>query len=261
MSDPDPAFRLDGKVALITGSTRGIGLATARRMGEAGARVVISSRRAEACAAVEAALRADGIEAVGVTCHLGDPDDRLRLADSALAAFKRLDVLVANAAAHPVFSPLQDLPDEAWDKIFETNLKGTWHLSRLLLPEVAERNDGSMVILSSTGSLTATPRSGGYSVSKAALNHLARQLAHEWGPRGVRVNAVAPGVTLTEMVRAAYPDDDARQTVIDRTPLRRIGTPEDVANLVLFLATDAARHITGQTLVIDGGASLTAAAR
>lgn len=261
MMQTDAVFRLDGKVALVTGSTRGIGLTTARRMGVVGARIVVTSRRPEACAAVAAELMSEGIEAVGITCRLGEPEEREKLAKAAMAAFGRLDILVANAAAHPVFSTLQDLPEEAWDKIFETNLKGTWHLSRLLLPEIAKQGGGAMIILSSTGSLTATPRSGGYSISKAALNHLARQLAQEWGPQGIRVNAIAPGVTLTEMVRAAYPDDAARQTVVDRTPLRRIGTSEDVANLALFLASDGALHLTGQTLVVDGGASLTAAVR
>lgn len=258
MSDPQTLLRLDGKVAVITGSTRGIGLATARMLGAAGASIVVSSRKPEACAAVRDELEGQGIKAVAIPCHVGSKDDRIRLAQEAVAAFGRVDILVPNAAVNPAFSTMQDLSEEAWDKVFEVNLKATWRLGQLLLPEIAKQGGGAMVLLSSIGSLVASPRSGAYSVAKAAINHLARQLAHEWGPRGIRVNAIAPGVTRTDMIRAALADEKAHEAAIQRTPLRRLGEPEDIAATVLFLVSEAGRHMTGQTLVVDGGSTLTA---
>ncbi|MGE5500358.1 MAG: SDR family NAD(P)-dependent oxidoreductase [Ignavibacteriales bacterium] len=257
--DPSSLLRLDGKVAVITGSTRGIGLATARLMGRAGARIVVSSRKADACEAVREQLAGEGIEAVAIPCHVGDGSERVALRDRTLEAFGRIDVMIPNAGVNPAFSTLQDLEDGAWDKIFEVNLRAAWHFGQLMLPEIARQGGGAMVLLSSIGSLVASPRSGAYSIAKAALNHLAVQLAYEWGPKNIRVNAIAPGVTRTDMIRAALADEAAMQATLKRTPLRRIGEPEDIAATALFLCAEAGRQITGQTIVVDGGATLTAA--
>lgn len=252
----DQLFRLDGKVAVVTGATRGIGLATARLLGAAGARLVISSRKEDACAQACAELRAAGIEVVAASGHVGRDEDRRRLIDAAISTYGRLDILIANAAVNPVFSSLEAMDPALWDKVLDTNLTSPWRLSQLALPLIAEQGGGAMVLLSSLASLVSMPGSGAYSVSKAAENHLMRQLAAEWGPRGVRVNAVAPGTTRTDMIRALAAVPGAMDATIAATPLRRIAEPVDIAATILFLVSDAARHITGQLLVADGGYSL-----
>lgn len=253
-----PMFRLDGKVAVITGATRGIGLATARLLGAAGARLAISSRKQDACAATCASLRAEGIEVVSAAGHVGHDEDRRRLIDTAMQTWGQLDIVVANAAVNPVFAPLEMLAPEMWDKIIDTNLTSPWRLSQLALPLIAQQGGGTMVMLSSLAGLVAAPGSGAYAVSKAGENHLARQLAAEWGPRGVRVNVVAPGTTRTDMIRALSAVPGALDATIAATPLRRIGEPENIAATILFLVSDAGRHLTGQVLVVDGGHSLAA---
>ena len=249
-------FRLDGKVALITGSTRGIGLAIARMMAGAGARIVISSRKPDACAATLAQFQRDGFAAIAQPAHIGKADDRQRLVEVALDTYGRIDVLVANAAVNPVFAPMQDVPLDVWHKVLETNLTAPWHLSQLVLPQMAHNGGGAMVMLSSVASLMALPQSGPYVISKAAGNHLTQQLAAEWGPRNIRVNAVVPGTTRTDMIRAIFADQQAVDAEIRKTALLRIGDAEDVAAAVLFLASPAARQITGQLLVVDGGQML-----
>ncbi|MDB5968403.1 MAG: dehydrogenase [Hydrocarboniphaga sp.] len=249
-------FRLDGKVAIVTGSTRGIGLASARLMAQAGAKLVISSRKAERCAAVCDEFRAQGFDAIAVVCHVARDEDRVQLVEQTLARWGRIDILVANAAINPSFDSLQDLPPAVWQKVLDTNLTAVWHLSRLVLPTMAAQGSGAMVMLSSTAGTLGVPNSGIYAVSKAAGNHLARQLAVEWGAQGVRINVVAPGTTRTDMIRSLMAVPGAEQQAIASTALRRLGEPDDVAAAVLFLASDAARHITGQILVVDGGQSL-----
>lgn len=252
-------FRLDGKVAIITGSSRGIGLATARLMARAGARVVISSRKAESCEQVCAQLQAEGLAAFAVPCHVGRDQDRRRLIEQTIQHWGRLDVLVANAAVNPSFEALQDLAPAVWDKILETNLTAPWRLAQLALPQIAAQGGGAMVLLSSIAGALAVPNSGAYAVSKAAENHLARQLAAEWGSRNLRVNVVAPGTTRTDMIRSLMAVAGAEERVIAQTALRRLAEPDDIAAAILFLASDAARHITGQVLVVDGGQTLGAA--
>jgi NAD(P)-dependent dehydrogenase (short-subunit alcohol dehydrogenase family) len=250
----DGAGALAGKVAIVTGSTRGIGRATAEAFAAAGAKVVISSRKADACAETAQALRAAGHEALSVPAHVGKAEDVARLVDQALAGFGRLDVVVCNAAVNPVFAPLQEITEETWAKVMETNLTSVWRLARAAFPHVAAQGGGAMVLLSSTASLVGTATQGPYAVSKAAENHLAKQLAVEWGPKNIRVNVIAPGVTRTDMIRNHDPAMIAR--TLERTPLRRLGDPADVAQVALFFASDASRHLTGQMLVCDGGAML-----
>ncbi|GGH62613.1 glucose 1-dehydrogenase [Frigidibacter albus] len=259
--DPAALFRLDGKVAVITGSTRGIGRATAEMMARLGASAVISSRKSEACDAVAAEFATAGLTALALPCHVAEAEGRARLIGGTLEAFGRIDILVTNAGINPTTTPLAQLSEESWDKVFAVNLKAAWQLSQLALPEIARQGGGAMVLLSSIASLTASPGSGPYAVAKAGVNHLARQLAEEWGPSGIRVNSVAPGVTLTDMIRAKVGTPEAQARAAARTALRRIGAPEDVAATILFLCSDAGRQITGQTIVVDGGATLTAGLR
>jgi dehydrogenase/reductase SDR family member 4 len=249
------AFRLDGKVAIVTGSTRGIGLATARLLGQHGARIAIASRKAEACEAVQGALEREGIQCFAIPTHVGIASDIERLVERTLSAFGRIDIVVANAAINPVSAPMEALPAASWDKIMETNVKNAWLLARAALPALLAQG-GSVVFVSSTASMMGLADQGAYAVSKAALNHLARQLAVEWGPKNVRVNVVVPGTTNTDMIRALAAGSDFIARTISTTPLRRIGEPADVAAAIAFLASEASRQITGQLIVVDGGQSI-----
>lgn len=256
MTNAERLFRLDGKVAVITGSTRGIGRATAEMMARMGARVTISSRKADACERVQAEFEQAGLESIAIPCHVGDAEGREHLVEATLKAFGRIDILVTNAGVNPTSQPLQTLTDETWDKVFDVNLKAAWQLSKLALPEIARQGGGAMVMLSSTASLGYAPGFGAYAVAKSGVNLLAQQLAGEWGPSGIRVNSVAPGVTKTDMIRASLGDPEKLAAAIEQTAIRRVGEPEDVAAAIHFLCCDAGRQITGQTLVVDGGANL-----
>lgn len=254
MTDP---FSLAGKVAVVTGSTRGIGQAAALRLARQGAAVVVSSRKAEAVAATVAAMAAEGLAVAGVAAHAAREDDIRRVVDTALERFGRLDIAVANAGINPSFDRLTDLPEESWNRILDTNVTGPLRLARHALPHIARGGGGAMVMVSSINAHMAMVRSGAYGVSKAALEHLARQLAVEWGPQGVRVNAVSPGTVRTDMIRALMERPGYLDGVCETTPLGRIGEPEDIAAVIAFLASPAARHMTGQVLVVDGGQTMT----
>jgi NAD(P)-dependent dehydrogenase (short-subunit alcohol dehydrogenase family) len=248
--------RFDGKVAIVTGSTRGIGLATAELMAEGGAMVVVTSRKAEACEAVAAMLREKGATAIGIPCHVARVEDRDTLVRRAFDTYGRIDIFVANAAVNPVAKSIQDTPDDAWSKIFETNLASAWGFSKAICPLMAQQGGGALVLVSSIAGQRAARNSSVYAVSKAALDHLAVQLATHWGPSNIRVNAVAPGVTTTDMIRTIMQAPDAQREGLARIPLGRFGEPRDVAEAIAFLASDAARQITGQLLSVDGGETI-----
>jgi NAD(P)-dependent dehydrogenase (short-subunit alcohol dehydrogenase family) len=207
---------------------------------------------------VRAEFEAQDLKAIAVPCHVGDDEDLKQLVEATVKAYGRIDILVANAAVNPVFAPLQELTPEVWAKVLNTNLTSTWRLSQLVLPVMADQGGGSMVIVSSIASLVGAPMEGAYAVSKAGLNHLARQLALEWAPKNIRVNTVVPGPTQTDMLRTYLAQEGAMETVLRLIPLGRLGSPDEVASTVLFLASEAARHVTGQHLVVDGGQTLTA---
>lgn len=249
-------FDMTGKVALITGSTKGIGRSIAEEMARAGARVVISSRKAEACEEVANELKAAGHEAIAIPCHVGKKDQLQNLVDKTLEAWGQIDVLVCNAATNPVYGPTSELTDDAWDKIMETNVKGTFWLCNMVLPQMAERGDGAVVMLSSIAGLRGNTVIGTYGVSKAAEAALARNLAVEWGPRGIRVNAIAPGLIKTDFAKALWEDPVRVKRAEDKTPLRRIGDPVDIAGVALFLSTPASAYVTGQVIVADGGETI-----
>ena len=249
-------FRLNGKVALITGSSRGIGRAIAEQLARAGARVVISSRKLEACEAVRDALTSEGHDAMAIACNVGRREDLNTLVVRTLETWGRIDILVANAAANPHYGPLASISEDVWNKILATNVSSSLWLANLVLPGMAERGGGSFILMSSVTALMGTALIGAYAVSKAAEIQLARNLAVEWGRKGVRVNAIAPGVIQTDFARALWDSPEARKKIEALNCLGRLGVPEDVAGAAVFLASDASRFITGQTLVIDGGASI-----
>ena len=249
-------FSLKDKVALITGSTKGIGLSIAETYAAAGAKVVISSRKAEVCEAVANELREKGFEAIAKPCHIGNKAQLQDLVDTTLATWGKIDVLVCNAATNPVYGPLSELTDEAWDKIMDTNVKSTFWLCNMVLPGMAKAGGGSVILLSSIAAIKGNDKIGCYGMSKAAEAALTRNLAVEWGPKGIRVNAIAPGVVVTDFAKALVEDPKRKAIVENQTPLRRLGQPIDIAGVAQFLATDASAYMTGQYLVADGGTTI-----
>jgi len=251
-------FDLTNKVAIITGSSRGIGRSIAETMAGLGAKVVVSSRRAEACESVAVAIRDRGGEATVIPCNVSRKNEVEALVAGTLAHYGRIDILVCNAAVNPVFGPLAQLSDEAFDKIMGANVKSNIWLANLVIPGMAARGGGAVVIISSIGGLRGSDMLGAYGISKAADFALARALAVEWGPRNVRVNCIAPGLVKTDFARALW-EDEARLAVrTARTPLRRIGLPEEIGPIAAFLASPAASFITGEIIVADGGVTIAA---
>jgi NAD(P)-dependent dehydrogenase (short-subunit alcohol dehydrogenase family) len=248
-------FSLDEKVALITGSSRGIGKAIAEAMSDAGAKVVISSRKADACDRVAKDIRDAGGEDIAIPCNVSDLEQMQTLVDRTLTEWGRIDVLVCNAAVNPHFGSSQEISESAFDKIMTTNVKHVLWLCRAVIPQMAERGDGAVIIVSSIAGLKGTRRLGTYALSKAADMQLTRNLAVEWGHRNVRVNCIAPGLVRTDFARALWEDDENHAKALAAYPLGRLGEPEDVAGAAVFLAAKAGAWITGQTLVVDGGTS------
>jgi dehydrogenase/reductase SDR family member 4 len=249
-------FSLTNKVALITGSTKGIGKSIAWNMARAGAKVVISSRKADACEAVTKELLDAGFEALSVPCNVARKDELDKLVAATMAKWGKIDILVCNAASNPAYGPTAKASDEAFDKIMGTNVKSVWQLCNTVIPQMAERKDGAVIIVSSIGGLRGNDVIGLYGVSKAADMALVRNLAVEWGPHNVRVNAIAPGLVKTDFARALWEDDQARSARENETPLRRIGEPDDIGGVAVFLASRAAAFITGQAIVADGGVTI-----
>ena len=250
-------FDLKGRTALITGSSRGIGRAIAERMAEAGARVVVSSRKLDACEEVVAGIRKAGGEAVAIPCNISNKPELETLVTRSREAFGRIDILVCNAAVNPHFGPTQEIPDSAFQKVIDCNIRSNHWLCQLTIPEMAERGDGVVLIVSSIGGLKGSTMLGTYGLSKAADMALARNLAAEWGPRNVRVNCIAPGLVRTDFARALWENPQIYEQTVQRYPLRRIGEPDEIAGAAIFLAARAGNFITGQTLVVDGGATIT----
>jgi NAD(P)-dependent dehydrogenase (short-subunit alcohol dehydrogenase family) len=246
-------FGLKGKVAIITGSSRGIGRAAAEAMAALGAKVVVSSRKIEPCEEVARAIRDEGGEAIVVPCNIGRRNEVEALIQETEKRLGPVDILVCNAAVNPYFGPLAEIPDEAFDKIMSSNVKSNLWLCNLAIPGMAKRGGGAVVIVSSIAGLRGSLMLGAYGISKSADLGLTRNLALEWGPKNVRVNCVAPGLIKTDFARALWENPDALAFRNERTPLRRIGTPEEVGNVIAFLASPAAGFITGEVLVVDGG--------
>jgi dehydrogenase/reductase SDR family protein 4 len=248
-------FDLTGKVAIITGSSKGIGRGIAEGLAAQGAKVVISSRKLEPCQQVAKAIVASGAKAIAIACHVGKKDDIARLIEETHKQFGPVDILVCNAAANPYYGPLLDMPDEAYHKTMDTNVLSPMWLISAVLPDMKAKQDGSIILVSSVGSLKGSAALGAYAMSKAALNQVARNLAIELGPHGIRVNALLPGLVKTDFARALWstPEGQAR---IKAFPLGRVGEPQDIAPAAVYLASPGARWTTGQTIVVDGGATV-----
>ena len=249
----DNLFDLTGQVAVITGSSRGIGRAIALRMAQHGARVAVSSRNLAACEEVVDAIRASGGAAIAVACNIGRKAELQGLVDAALAAWGQIDALVCNAAVNPHFGPMATIADEAWDRIMGSNIRSNLWLANMVAPGMAVRGAGSITIVSSIAGLRGSPTLGAYGVSKAADMQLARNLAVEWGPRGIRANTIAPGLVRTDFARALWEDEALLRRRTRDTPLKRIGEADEIAGAAVFLAAASGRFMTGQTIVIDGG--------
>lgn len=249
-------FDLNGKTAVITGSSRGIGRAIAEAMAEFGAKVVISSRKPEACEAVAAAIRKSGGQAAAIPCHVGDKAQLQALVDKTHQLFGGIDVLVNNVGVNPVLGPLATLSDEAFDRVIDSNVKSALWLTNLVLPEMAARKDGAVIFLSSIAAFRGSAGIGAYGAAKAALMQLARSLACEWGKHNIRINSIAPGLIKTDFARALWQDEELAQRRIAETPLARLGEPGDIAGAAILLASAAGSYITGQTIVIDGGVTV-----
>lgn len=248
-------FDLGGKTAIITGSSRGIGRAIAEAFAEAGARVVISSRKQDACEAVADDINARFGEgrAIAVAASISDKGGLQHLVDRTREEFGQVDILVCNAATNPYYGPMAGISDDQFRKIFDNNVLSNHWLITMVAPEMAARGSGAIVIVSSVGGLIASDTIGAYNISKAADFQLVRNLALELGRQNIRVNAIAPGVIRTDFARALWEDPQAEAALREAVPLGRIGEPEDVAGTALFLVSDAGRYVNGQGIVVDGG--------
>jgi NAD(P)-dependent dehydrogenase (short-subunit alcohol dehydrogenase family) len=246
-------FDLQGKVAIVTGSSRGIGRAIAERMAEHGAKVVVSSRKLDACEEVVGTIKAAGGEAFAHACNISRKEELQGLVDAAVQNWGGIDVLVCNAAVNPYFGPSIGTPDEAYDKIMNSNVRSNFWLCNMVLPQMAERGGGSIIVISSIAGLLGTPTIGVYGISKAADMALVRNLCVEWGPKNIRANCIAPGLVRTDFARTLWENPDIYQHTVKAYPLRRIGEPDEIAGAAIFLAGPSGSFMTGQTLVIDGG--------
>ena len=249
-------FDLTGKVALITGSTKGIGKSIAEEMAKAGAKVVISSRKAEACEQVAKEFNAKGYAAISLPCNIAHKEQLQRLVDDTLKHWGRIDILVCNAAANPVYGPTAQTSDEVFDKIMQNNIKSNWWLCNMAIPQMAERKDGVVIIVSSIAAIKGNTVIGLYGVSKAADTALVRNYACEWGPSNIRVNAILPGLIKTDFARALWENEKMRSAREAITPLRRLGEADEIGGIAVFLASKAGSFITGQTIVADGGVTI-----
>jgi NAD(P)-dependent dehydrogenase (short-subunit alcohol dehydrogenase family) len=251
-------FSLDGKVAVVTGSSRGIGRAIAQRLAEHGARVAISSRKQDACEEVAAQINAQhgGDRAFACAASISRKEDLQRLVDATRARWGRIDIVVCNAASNPHYGPMASITDEQFRKVLDNNIVSNHWLIQMALPEMIARRDGSVIIVSSIGGLRGTNVIGAYNISKAADFQLARNLAVEVGPHNVRVNCIAPGLIKTDFARALWEDPERLQQVNTQVPLRRIGEADEIAGAAVFLASPAGSFVTGQAIVVDGGATI-----
>ncbi|MDF1687383.1 MAG: NAD(P)-dependent dehydrogenase (short-subunit alcohol dehydrogenase family) [Parvibaculaceae bacterium] len=249
-------FDLSGKVAVVTGSTKGIGEAIVKRMAEHGAKVVVSSRKADACDKVAGEINATHPDqAIAIPCNIGDKAQLQNLVDRTMEKWGKIDILVCNAAVNPYFGPASDIPDDAFDKVMANNIKSNHWLSNMVVPQMKERKDGSIIIISSIGGLKGSNILGAYAISKAADMQLARNLSAEHGHHNIRANCIAPGLIKTYFAKALWDDPKILEASTSTAPLKRIGIPDEIAGAAVFLAGKSGAFMTGQTMVIDGGAT------
>jgi len=246
-------FNIEGKVAIITGSSKGIGEAIARGLAEHGAKVVISSRKQEAVDAVVEKFKADGLDAIGIACHVGKAEQRKNLIDQVTEQCGGVDILVNNAATNPVFCGVEQVNEEAFDKIMGVNVKAPWALSNLVMPSMEKRKGGAIINISSVEGLKPSMGLGVYSTSKAALIMLTQNQAKEWGKYNIRSNALCPGLIKTKFSSAIWQNEGTLKHVEQMIPSGRMGTPEEMAGLAVLLASDAGAYMTGGVYMADGG--------
>ena len=252
-------FDLTGKSAIITGSSRGIGRAIAEAMADQGARVVISSRKPGPCEEVaEAINKKHGAgTAIAIPANISSKEDLQAMVDETNKSFGKIDIVVCNAASNPYYGPMAGISDDAFTKILQNNIISNHWLIQMCAPQMRERKDGAVIIVSSIGGLRASPVIGAYNISKAADFQLARNLAAEFGPDNIRVNCIAPGLIKTDFAKALWDNPDTLKRSLSGTPLKRIGEPEEIAGAAVYLASTAGAYLTGQMLVVDGGATVT----
>ncbi|MHB1122598.1 MAG: SDR family NAD(P)-dependent oxidoreductase [Ramlibacter sp.] len=246
-------FDLSGKVAVVTGSTRGIGRSIAEQLAAAGARVVISSRKADACEEVAQAIRASGSQALAIPANISKKSEVEELVSRTLAEWGSVDILVANAATNPYYGPMANASDEVFDKVMRNNVQSNLWLANLVLPGMAERKDGAVIFVGSIGGFRGRAALGFYGMSKAAEMQMARCLALEWGPHNIRINCIAPGLIRTDFSRAIWENPKLLREREELLPLHRIGEPDDIGGIAVMLASRAGAFITGQVITADGG--------
>lgn len=249
-------FDLSGKVAVVTGSTKGIGKAIAEALAAHGAKVVISSRKTETCEQVAGEINAAGGEAIAIPCHIAHKEQIQNLVEHTRAHWGKIDIMVGNAAVNPYYGSSLDIPDSAFEKVMACNIQSNSWLCQMVIPEMQQRKDGAIIIVSSIGGLKGSPVIGAYCISKAADMQIARNLAVEFGPDNIRVNCIAPGLVKTDFARALWENPESSEQRVAATPLRRLGEPEDIAGAAVYLASPAGSWITGQTIVVDGGVTI-----
>ena len=254
--DNNPLFDLKGKTAIITGSSRGIGKAIAIRMAQYGAKVMISSRKIDACNAVVEEIKALGGEAYAQECNIGSKEALQNLCDVSYEKLGKVDILVLNAASNPYYGPLAKITDEAFDKVMNNNVKSNLWLSNMVLPKMAETGGGKAIVISSIAGIKGSNVLGAYSISKTADLGLVRSLAVEWGPKNITVNALCPGIIKTDFAKALWDNPEILASVEKNAPLKRIGTPDEVAGAAILLASSSGSFITGQKIVMDGGVTI-----
>ncbi len=252
-------FSLEGKVAVVIGASRGIGRAIALRFAQAGAKVVVSSRKLEGVQAVADEIRAAGGEALAVQAHVGRPDDMAALVTQTVEAFGRVDVAVNNAGTNPHFGPVLAADESLVEKTLDTNLKGVWRGCKVVAPQMEKQGGGKIINIASVAGLRPGPGMGLYGVSKAAVIMLTQVLAVELGPANIQVNAIAPGVIKTRFSQVLWQSPDIAETILRDLPAGRFGEAEEVASLALYLAAPASDYVTGALFVVDGGQSVVAA--
>jgi NAD(P)-dependent dehydrogenase (short-subunit alcohol dehydrogenase family) len=250
------SYDLSGKVAIVTGASRGIGQAIAEHFAQAGAKVVLASRKQDSLDEIAANIKASGGEAMAVAAHTGEKDTLKALVDKTVETWGKVDILVNNAATNPHFGPVLDAEDSLWQKTIEVNLMGNVWLCQQVIPKMRENGGGSIINVASVAGLRPGMLQGIYSMTKAALISLTQTLAMEHGKDGIRVNAIAPGLVQTRFARALWENENLMNQVIPRTPLGRIGQPEEIASIALWLASDLSSFATGETFVVDGGLTL-----
>jgi NAD(P)-dependent dehydrogenase (short-subunit alcohol dehydrogenase family) len=249
-------FSLEGKVAIITGASRGIGQAIAEGFSEMGAKVVLASRKAEALEQVRQGIVERGGDALVIPTHMGDMEAVRSLVRGTLEHYGTVDILVNNAATNPVFGPTSEVEEPAYDKIMDVNVKGMFFLTKEVGKVLCEKGSGSVINISSEAGITPTPMLGVYSISKAAVNMLTKVFAQEWGPKGVRVNAIAPGLVKTHFSQALWGNEAILKAALATIPMGRIAEPKEIVGMAIYLASEASSYVTGQIFLVDGGRSV-----